>query len=188
MPAIPVLGNPTLTGPSGSIRLRPRSLDLLVLLLASPKGINRESLSERLYGRYTPRALHTELTRLRNALGGGIEPDPWRLTLSVQADFLELRARLQQGNLSVALQLFRGPLLPQSRAPGIEELRSTLEQELRTAIITSGDLELLHQLGQSWPDDLELWETLLQRTPSHDPRFPAVLARVTRLQGEYAAY
>lgn len=182
-----VMGNTTLTSPNGAIPLRPRSLDLLVLLVAHPAGIDRDILSELLYGRYTPRALHTELIRLRSALGGGVEPDPWQLTLPIWADFLELRTRLQQGNLSGALQLYRGPLLPQSRAPGIEELRSALEDELRTAIITRGDLELLHQLGQIWPDDLELWETLLGRTPNHDPRHPAVLARVRRLQREYTA-
>jgi hypothetical protein len=180
-----VLGDTSLTGPDGPVPLRPRNLELLVLLLAHPNGLDRESLSELLYGRYTPRALHTELLRLRQALGGGVEPDPWRITLPIWADFLELSHWLRQGDLSMAVALYQGSLLTRSRAPGIESLRYTLEEEIRLAVLARGDYTLLYRLCERLPDDLELWETLLERTPGYDPRHPAVLARVTRLQREY---
>lgn len=180
-----VLGQANLTGPTGPITLRPRSLELLILMLAHPDGLDRESLSELLYGRYTPRALYTELVRLRSSLGGGITANPWRITLPVWADFIELGHHLRQGDLAGAVALYRGPLLPRSRAPGIENLRHTLEEELRLAVLACNDYGLLYQLCERLPDDLELWENLLERTPGHNPRHPAVLARVTRLQREY---
>lgn len=47
------------------------------------------------------------------------------------------------------------------------------------------DPEPLYRLAQKLPDDLTLWEALLQRLPAQDPRYPAVLAWVRRLSAQY---
>jgi hypothetical protein len=179
-----VLGQARLTSSLKAIALRPRSMELLVLLISQPEGWSRDALAEALYGYPNRIALQVELRRLKQALGGGIAPKPWRLTVSIRADFLELRARLHRGDLAGSLALFRGPLLPQSLAPGIEELRTVLEQDIRNTVLVGRQLNDLLRLAELLPDDPEVWETLAQVTPPEDPRYPAVVARLRRLHQE----
>lgn len=179
-----VLGQARLADSLKAITLRPRGMELLVLLLSRPEGWTRNALAEALYGHPNLTALQVELRRLKQALGGGIGPKPWRLTVSIRADFLELRARLQKGDLASSLALFRGPLLPQSLAPGIEELRTALEQDVRNTVMIRGKLNEMLRLAEILPDDPEVWETLAQLIPPEDPRYPAVVARLRRLHQE----
>lgn len=180
-----VLGQGTLTGPQGVIPLRLRSLELLVLLASKPDGWKREDLAVALYGEFNLNAVKVELTRLKKALGGKILPKPWRLAESVRADFLEVQRLLFGKDLVGALRLYRGPLLPRSDAPGIEELRHELEEVLRQAGLASRDPEALMTLGECLPEDLEIWEALMQIMPQSDPRFYAVLSRGRRLRQKY---
>jgi len=76
-------------------------------------------------------------------------------------------------------------LLPRSQAPGIELLRHRIEEQLKEAVLQQPDLELLYRLAQQIPDDLTLWEALLERLPPQDPRHPAVRAWVRRLSAQY---
>lgn len=164
--------------------LRPRSLELLVLLLAHPEGIGGEKLARALYPEPNPQALKSELCRLRQQ-GFLIQSRPYRLLTPMRADFLELEEALQKGHLSQALALYWGPLLPKSQAPGIELLRNQLEERLKRAVVKQPGPEALYLLAQRIPDDLTLWEALLARLPEPDPRRPAVLAWVRRLSAQY---
>lgn len=179
------LGRPQLVSNHERLPLRPRHLEALVLLQAHPKGLNSEEFCELLYGKHNPRALKVELQRLRDLLQGGLASRPWRLEVAISSDWQALRTHLQEGRLSQAIQLYRGPLLPHSRAPGIEELRHTLEEELRTAVLVGGSPEQILALAERFPDDLAVWENLLERLGKQDVRYPAVIARIRRLKNDY---
>ncbi|BCZ86837.1 hypothetical protein TthAA37_10350 [Thermus thermophilus] len=85
-----------------------------------------------------------------------------------------------------ALARYRGPLLPQSQAPGVETLRAELEEALRRAVLAQGEVESLFLLAERLGEDLEVWEALLERLPLQDPRRPIAQARVARLRGEWS--
>ncbi|GEM88506.1 hypothetical protein [Meiothermus granaticius] len=168
----------------GFPNLRPRSLELLTLLLAYPEGITGEALAQELYPQPNPQALKTELCRLRQQ-GFEVLSRPYQLLTPIEADFLKLQEALEQNQLHQALALYQGPLLPRSQAPGIEVLRNQIEEQLKRRVLDHPDPEPLYQLAQKLPDDLTLWEALLQRLPAQDPRYPAVLAWARGLSAQY---
>lgn len=183
-PAAPYLQTLGKAQLQGFPALRPRSLELLTLLLAHPAGITGEALARALYPEPNPQALKTELCRLRQE-GFDIPSRPYRLLSPIEADFLKLQEALEQNQLYQALALYQGPLLPRSQAPGIETLRARLEEALIQAVLRSGALELLLRLAERLKDDLRVWEALLEHLPEQDPRYPAVRSWVRRLSARY---
>jgi len=141
-------------------------------------------MARALYPVPNPQALKSELCRLRQQ-GFEVQPRPYRLCTPIEADFLKLQEALQHHRLAEALSLYQGPLLPKSQAPGIELLRNHLEEQLKGAVLRQPDPEPLYRLAQKIPDDLVLWEALLERLPEPDPRRPAVRAWVRRLNAQY---
>jgi tetratricopeptide (TPR) repeat protein len=180
-----VLGQAVFYGPDGKISLRPRSLELLVLLLSKPEGWRREDLSLALYGRLNLNAVNVELTRLKSVLGDRLLSRPWRLDGSVAVDFEEFYRFLYRKEFALALRIYLGPLLPNSEAPGIEELRRDMEEDLRAAVISGRNSEVLMLLAERLPQDLEVWEALLAAMPQSDLRYYVVLNRVRRLKQNY---
>jgi hypothetical protein len=103
------------------------------------------------------------MVRIRRLLSESIiESRPYRLLIPVCADFVEVFELLHRGELSKALDLYRGPLLPHSQAPAIEEERRRVEQQIRAALIGKADPELLERwLNTPWGrDDRQLWQLL----------------------------
>lgn len=180
------LGKAELIGPMGPVALRPRGLELLVLLLERPSGYHWEDLAVAMYGDDRSGALKAELFRLRQALGNGIASRPWRLEQPIDADFLEIRQRLIRGNLMGALLLWQGGFMPGSKAPAIDELRLSLEEELRQAVLVSQNTAALFKLLEYFPEDLELAEALLELLDESDHRYYGVAALVRRLRPGYA--
>ena len=174
------LGEPRLNGKP----LPLRQAELLVLLLARKEGWRGEELALALYGEAKSPALRMEVLRLRQR-GLAVESRPYRLAQALRADFLEVWEALRQGDLREALARYRGPLLPQSQAPGVEALRAELEEALRRAVLAQGEVESLFLLAKRLGEDLEVWEALLERLPSQDPRRPIARARVERLREEW---
>ncbi|RTG98392.1 hypothetical protein CSW25_00955 [Thermus scotoductus] len=174
------LGEPRLGGKP----LPLRQAELLVLLLARKEGWRGEELALALYGEANGPALRMEVLRLRQR-GLAVKSRPYRLAQALQADFLEVWGALRQGDLSGALARYRGPLLPQSQAPGVEALRAELEEALRRAVLAQGEVESLFLLAERLGEDLGVWEALLERLPSQDPRLPIAQARVERLRREW---
>ena len=174
------LGEPRLNGKP----LPLRQAELLVLLLARKEGWRGEELALALYGEAKSPALRMEVLRLRQR-GLAVESRPYRLAQALRADFLEVWEALRQGAPSEALARYRGPLLPQSQAPGVEALRAELEEALRRAVLAQGEVESLFLLAKRLGEDLEVWEALLERLPSQDPRRPIARARVERLREEW---
>lgn len=169
--------------------LRPRGYEILTLLLAHPEGLSGEALARLVYGEDKLPALKTEVSRLRR-LALALACRPYRLLAPCSADFLELQAALDRGDPWSALALYRGPLLPRSQAPGIESLRSQLEEALKQAVLAQGNPGLLSPKAQALLSDPEnellvspasIWEMSIK----HPINFPSCgRGDVARLQTE----
>lgn len=170
-----------------NIRLNRRHSEIVFLLAASPPGLTGEQLSLALYDDLASQTtLRVELTRLRRVVGGLLQSRPYRLTSPVSADYLDVRAALQRGDVASAVARYTGPLLPRSEAPAVREQRQWLDTLVRSAVIASADPAVL----QSWTErfgfeDLEPWERLAAVLPAGSGRRAAVLARVRELRADY---
>ncbi len=138
-----------------------------------------------LYGSLRVRAFKTEIHRLKEVLGDLIQAKPWRVTQPVTADFMEVRYWLGRGEVRAAVAAYKGPLFPHSQAPGIEELRRELEEDLRQAVMDSNNLDLMFALSSLLPDDLELLERLLEELSPGDWRRSVVQSHANRLRRAY---
>ncbi|MFG1990126.1 GAF domain-containing protein [Actinoplanes sp. NPDC048988] len=166
-------------------RLGRRHSELLVLLLARPEGSTGEELGFELYGdEINPVTVRAELSRLRRTLGPELmESRPYRLRAELTADFRSVLGLLRARNVEEALRQYAGPLLPGSEAPGVVRLRRLVDGQLRSAVLNSGDAELLRAwLNSAWgSDDLAVWEAYAKVSPLN----PLATARIRELTAEY---
>lgn len=172
-----LMGQPKVYFQGQPLHLKPRQIEILTLLALHPDGLTGNELYNHIYGDTDVSAitLKAEVSHLRSQLKGAISSRPYALKLSSWFDVLEIDRLLKEGNISMAVRLYRGSLLPQSQAPWIVEMRDLLEAQLRNFAIRAQDPTALWQLAQQTPHDLELWETLADRLPESDyRRFVAV--------------
>ncbi len=178
-------GQPIAVVGGREIALTLRRAEVLALLLLHPTGLTAEQLMLQLYGdEGNPTTVRAEMHRLRNLLGGGVlDTKPYRIIADVTGDVTDVQAALRDGELSMALDLYEGPLLARSDAPALRAERGELDATVRRAVLDTGDAELLWRFGQTstGAEDLEIFETLLAALPALDRRMPAVAARVHRL-------
>lgn len=168
------------------VRLTQRHAELLTLLALHPGGRSADQLAADLHGdagkAVTVRA---EMHRLRVALDAGVvRTQPYRLQARVDADFLHVRDAIAAGQLRRAAELYRGPLLPSSDAPGVLDEREQLAAALRHAVLNGGDVEALWTFSttEEGAADPEVARRLLADLPAGDARRAAVRARMnTRL-------
>ena len=156
--------------------LPPQWTDALALLARHPEGLSPEELLLLLYGdRGNPSTLKATLSKLRRHVP--VTRPPYRLDIAFEADFVMLETYLHQGHLRAGLELYKGPLLPKSDAPGVNEMRADLEEGLRQVTLASQDPEALLSLAKRFKEDLELWEASLEALPEHDPRRAVAAAK-----------
>lgn len=170
-------------------RFSRRHTEILVLLASRRSGMTAEELALALYGETgKPQTVRTELFRLRKLLGPGIETEPYRLTLSVDADFVNVQRLLRAGRPRDAAQRYCAPLLPHSEAPGIVEVREQLDAWVRHAVMSSDDREARWAWLQSSSghDDLPAWKRFLSDVSFQDPRRGLAATRVTELRASLA--
>lgn len=178
-------GSPRVTLNGAPLKLSPRRLELLAL---HPNGLDLDALHAHLYGdrRVSFSTRKAELSGLRGLLGGGLASRPYRLTPGVAFDALTVQEQLAEGNLEDALALYRGPLLPDSSSPTINEWRDFLAHALRRSAMQRADPDPLWALIRGDPDgfgaDPELLLQLTRSLSSSDPRLALVQARL-RLAG-----
>lgn len=134
------------------LRLTLRQMEILCLLALNPHGWALDALHAALYGDH-PVSLGTlkaELSHLRRLLGEQISSRPYRLQVSVWADFIELWGLLQRKQPQNARRLYQGPFLPRSKAPELEEWRycidAALDRVLDACMLPEG---LWEQLSES---------------------------------------
>lgn len=172
-------------------RLSPRHSDILVALAEAPDGLTAEELELEVWpSDVQSSTVRAELVRMRSLLGPDIlKSRPYRLTCEVRADWRVVAAQLAARRTGDALRAYAGPLLPHSEAPGVVRRRTELEQELRGAVLTSGQSDLMVAWTRSrWgAEDLQMWQGQQDVLPSGSPLRPAVDAAVTRLEAELGA-
>ncbi|HEX7004563.1 MAG TPA: hypothetical protein VF168_10300 [Trueperaceae bacterium] len=158
--------------------------NILALLAYYSEGLSADRLLTELgWSTVDREKIYSYLSKLRNVVP--VSPPPYRLDIEWRADFVEVGRLLEGGGLRKAVQLYRGPLLPESDAPGIEEIRSELDEKLRQAALKSDDAEACYALAGILEEDLELWERAADLLDENDPRILKARTRVSRLQREF---
>ena len=188
---ISALGRPDCHIDSGdrAYQLSQRHSDILAVLAEHPEGVSGDQLAVAVYpDDVRSSTMRAEMTRMRALLGDwALESRPYRLRVPIECDWLAVRAKLTQGDVRSAMNLYRGPLLPASEAPGVVELRDQLHHQLRAAILASGELDLMITWTRShWgADDLHMWQQQARRLPPTSPLRPMALAEAHRLDRKF---
>ena len=183
---IKVLGRTEVWLNDKRLSLSGRALETLVLLALHPEGLTSEVLHSYLYEDEdtTLVALRSAVSRLRMLVPISAHPEPYRITVPFTFDVGDCEAAIVAGDIRAALELYRGPLLEKSDAPGVREARLYLEERLRQSALHSGDPEALLPLAETLRDDLELWQATHAALPSSDVRLPLVRAQLHRVTQE----
>ncbi|XVQ06794.1 GAF domain-containing protein [Spirillospora sp. CA-255316] len=161
-------------------RVRPRQLEILTLLALEPRGFTPERLRDAVYGErpISANTLKAEVSHLRSAIGGGITNLRYALTSPVTCDATDLLDALRTGDTATAVHLYRGPLLPESSAPGIVQWREHLAVGVRTAVLTSDRADHALRFGEHVPHDVTVHEHALGLLAPDDPRRAVAAARL----------
>ncbi|MCG2802966.1 MAG: transcriptional regulator [Cellulomonas sp.] len=191
-PWLRVLGprGPVLRTSSGELHLSGRHSEILLLLTEHPAGLAADELACLLsaddLSDVTARA---EISRLRRVVGPLLsESRPYRLTQAVHTDVEAVRGALDLGDVGLALAGYPGPVLPRSVAPGVERVRTDLACDVRAAVLSSGDLDVLARWTacSDGADDWAAWRAIARAAaPGSAPQLRAE-ARLAAIERELA--
>ncbi len=178
-----------------TVALSARHSEILALLSTRPEGLNAEELCTLLYpGEASTMTLRAEMVRLRKVLqqlnpGAVPESRPYRLPLDLVPDSGQVLKCLQRGAHRIALEIYRGAVLPRSEAPGIVELRARVSALMREALLTDGSAESLLKYAElpEAKDDVEVRSAALKLLAPRSPKRAAVVADLERLDRELRA-
>ena len=169
-----------------------RHTEILTLLAWHPRGLTAPKLAFALYGRDDAVVtLRAEMVRLRGVLTR-VAPRlvplsrPYRLPEALELDVHRVLAFLDHGAHRVALGAYVGPVLPGSRAPGIETIRARVRAQLREALLSSANVETLLVYARM-PEghyDVEVWRQVLGLLAPRSPRRAAVVAHLEQVEAE----
>jgi tetratricopeptide (TPR) repeat protein len=155
--------------------------EILIILAANQGGLSSEQLLVDLYpdsNTVQKSTLKSVISRIRANIP--INSQPYKINCSFSADFLQLPQLIRLGRIEQALSLYQGPLLPESEAPGVIEMREVLDEQIRQAVLDSNNPDFILKLASQIPDDAELWETALKYLPQNDARASEARARIKR--------
>jgi hypothetical protein len=170
-------------GDGPALELSLRHAEILALLALHPDGLTGEELTLHLYGDRGNRvSTRAEMSRLRKLLGPCVAAKPYRLLAFVEADFLAVEALLARGDVAGALSAYRGPLLPASEAPRIEQARDELEGALQRAVRAGTAEQLWTWLQSAGREDPLAMVQFVAGADAADPRRPVVDARLRSLR------
>lgn len=175
-----------------------RHAELLLMLATHRQGVSADQLGELVYGDADagrPAAgvgtvtLRAEMVRLRKVLekvAPALVPEsrPYRLTVELETDAQQVLSLLDRGAHRVALAAYRGEVLPDSTAPGVEELRDTVRTALREALIAEASVDVLLAFAETdaGAEDDELLRLCLKMLPARSPKRAALVSRIERLE------
>lgn len=166
------------------VRIPPRLMDILAMLVANPHGLTGEQLLLLVYGEDgRSGTLKSALSKLRRVVP--IRSRPYRLETGLTADFIRLEDALAKGDVAAALALYGGSLLPQSEAPGVTVLRERLDSAIRRAVLELGEGNLTWRLAQTLGGDLEVWEAAVEQLAESDPRRTLAAVHAEQLRAEW---
>jgi len=178
-----------------TVALSARHSEILALLSTHPAGLNAEELCALLYpGDASTMTLRAEMVRLRKVLqqlnpGAVPQSRPYRLPLDLVPDAGQVLDCLQRGAHRIALEIYRGAVLPRSEAPGIVELRARVSALMREALLTDGSAESLLKYAAlpEAKDDVDVRSAALKLLAPRSPKRAAVVADLERLDRELSA-
>jgi hypothetical protein len=181
-------GQLTVGGRTSELSLR--HSELLLLLAIHPDGLSAGELAWKLYEQDAAEVtVRAEMSRLRKAWPAVVAPSsPYRLRVQLRTDAADVAECLQRGAHRRAVDLYRGPVLPRSDAPGVLAHRDHLHGWLRQTLLRHAGADVLLRYARSLPgqDDLELWQACLERLPYGSRRRAEVEANVRGLQATLA--
>ena len=132
--------------------------------------------------------LRAEIARLRQALASfdatlRLESQPYRIDPRIVPDTAQFIDAIDRGAHRRALREFGERLLPQSRAPGVVEIRDELQLALRTAVLERGSVEAVIELinQPAHRDDVDGMLEALRLLPEHSPKRAVIRARLALL-------
>ncbi|SBS72768.1 GAF domain-containing protein [uncultured Microbacterium sp.] len=179
-------------GPDGETvtELTARHAEILLMLAVHRQGLSAERLGELVYGDDAVDTLRPELVRLRRALEA-VAPHlvpasrPYRLPVKLETDAHHVVSLLDRGAHRVALAAYRGPVLPDSVAPGVEEFRATVRGALREALLAEASVDVLLAYADTaeGTDDREALGLALRMLPARSPKRAGLVARIAALEG-----
>lgn len=171
------------------LELSLRHSEIVTLLAWHREGLSAARLAELVYGDDAGTVtLRAEIVRLRRILdrvdgGVGIDSRPYRLTTAVELDAHHVTSLLDRGAHRVALAAYRGPLLPGSDAPGIEQIRLELRARLREAMLGDAALDVLldYAATEDGRHDAEVWIAALRLLPQRSPKRAGIVLHLEQL-------
>jgi hypothetical protein len=172
------------------IELSARHAAILLMLAVHRQGLSAERLAELVYGdEGSPDTLRPEMVRLRKVLekhAPGLVPDsrPYRLPVPLETDAQDVLSLLDRGAHRVALTSYRGPVLPESVSPGVEEFREGVRAALREAMLSEASLDVLLAYGEipEGQGDAEALRLALEMLPPRSPKRAGLVARIERIE------
>ncbi|MFE3290820.1 transcriptional regulator [Rhodococcus sp. NPDC059234] len=189
-PRLAVLGSerPTLVRDGERIPLSRRHAEILLLLADHPEGLSSDQLAILLdESELDSVTIRAEMSRLRKVFGAeGLGSRPYRLLTELSSDVDEVRRSLEQGDAAGALTVYRGPVLPGSVAPGIEDIRAQLRGRMQAALLRAGDRTLLARWTATVEgrEDASAWAAYLSSLDPDSPMYAQVGARIALLDGQ----
>jgi len=170
--------------------LSARHAEILLMLAVHRQGLSAERLGYLVYGEDAAEGtLRPELVRLRKVLER-VAPHlvpasrPYRLTTELHTDAQQVVALLGRGAHRVALAAYRGRVLPDSVAPGVEEFRDSVRLALRDALMNEASVDVLLAYAdtEDGADDVEVLRLALEMLPLRSPRRAALVGRIEKLE------
>ncbi|MHA7269342.1 sigma-54-dependent transcriptional regulator family protein [Arthrobacter sp. HLT1-20] len=173
-----------------ALTLSERHTEILAVLALHPAGLTAEVLSDKVYPEGTSlTSIRAEMVRLRKLLAAEAptlvpESRPYRLPRTLVVDAEQVHSYLDRGAHRLALNIYRGEVMPRSAAPEIEGLRTRLAIQLREAILNdaSPDVLLTYLQLPEAADDVDAWRTALRLLPPRSPKRSAVVAHLQTLE------
>ncbi|NJC58256.1 GAF domain-containing protein [Brevibacterium marinum] len=180
---------PQLCAPDGARRtLSGRHAEILLLLQRNPGGISSAGLVDRLWtlggSEVTVRA---EMARLRRAIDhlGDLHVDarPYRLRGEIDSDVERTHSALGRSDVETAMNLYQGPVLPDSDAPGVREIGAELEALMRENLLQNGTWQQLWRYAglHESREDFEVLMSVLRLAPPEAPERNAAVVRLEAL-------
>ncbi|MBP2411464.1 transcriptional regulator of acetoin/glycerol metabolism [Arthrobacter stackebrandtii] len=173
-----------------AVTLSERHTEIMAMLALHPDGLTAEELTDKVYPEGTSlTSIRAEMVRLRKLLQSAAptlvpQSRPYRLPRTLVVDAEQVRNYLDRGAHRLALNIYRGEVMPRSLAPAIETIRNRVAVQLREAILNdaSPDVLLSYLRLPEAADDVEAWRTALRLLPPRSPRRSAVVAHVEALE------
>ncbi|RMI09369.1 GAF domain-containing protein [Cellulomonas triticagri] len=141
-----------------------RHAELLLLLAEHPRGLHADELAVLLHPEaMSDVAVRAEVSRLRRTAGPLVAHSrPYRLAAALTTDAAAVRDALAAGDVRGALDRYPGPVLPRSRAPGVEQVRDALTSDVRAAVLHATDPGVLERWldHDEGAEDWQAWERL----------------------------